>query len=158
MFDEYVRKRAAEQGEIFRAFDLSTDYRLYVDGKPRLEGVRDFLESRGIRLSEGHPDDPPQAETIAGLGTRKNELFGRIIEEAGVRPYEGSVALIKQLRRDGFKIAVVTSSENCLAILKAAKLHVFFEVRVDGATIRAHGLAGKPAPDGVFDGGKAAGG
>ena len=147
MFDEYVRKRAAEQGEIFRAFDLSTDYRLYVDGKPRLDGVRDFLESRGIRLSEGHPDDPPQAETIAGLGNRKNELFGRIIEEAGVRPYEGSVALIKQLRRDGFKIAVVTSSENCLAILKAAKLHVFFEVRVDGATIRAHGLAGKPAPD-----------
>ena len=126
MFDEYLRKRAAEQGEIFRPFDLSTDFRLYVDGKPRLDGVRDFLESRGIRLSERHPDDPPQAETIAGLGNRKNELFGRIIEEAGVRPYEGSVALIKQLRRDGFKIAVVTSSENCLAILKAAKLDAFF--------------------------------
>jgi beta-phosphoglucomutase family hydrolase len=147
MFDEYLQKRATQRGEAFRPFDLATDYRLYVDGKPRFDGVRDFLRSRGIQLPEGSPDDPPQAETVGGLGNRKNNLLNKVIEDAGVEPYEGSVKLIHQLRHRGFKIAVVTSSENCEAVLRAARLDTFFEVRVDGHVIHAQRLAGKPAPD-----------
>jgi beta-phosphoglucomutase family hydrolase len=147
MFDEYLRKRAAERGEAFRPFDIATDYRLYVDGKPRYDGVRDFLVSRSIRLPEGNPDDPPPAETIDGLGNRKNDLVNKIIDDKGVEPYEGSVKLLHQLRNQGFKIAVVTSSQNCTAVLKAAKLEHFFDVQVDGNTIHAQHLAGKPAPD-----------
>jgi beta-phosphoglucomutase family hydrolase len=147
MFDEYLRRRAEQSGETFRPFDLAADYRLYVDGKPRFDGVRDFLRSRGIQLPEGHPDDPAELETVCGLGNRKNELINDLIERKGVKPYEGSVRFIHQLRRDGFKIAVVTSSQNCALVLKAAKLDGFFEVRVDGNTIEAEQLAGKPAPD-----------
>ena len=147
MFDEYLQNRAAETGEQFCPFELATDYRFYVDGKPRFDGVRDFLTSRGIRLPEGSPDDPSQAETVCGLGNRKNELVNEVIEEVGVKPYEGTVKLIHQFRDQGFKIAVVTSSQNCEAVLKAAKLDAFFDVRVDGNTIHAQHLAGKPAPD-----------
>jgi len=147
MFDAYLQKRAVERGEPFRPFDIATDYRLYVDGKPRFNGVRDFLTSRGIQLPEGSPHDPPQVETVGGLGNRKNNLINEVIEEVGVEPYEGSVKLIHQLHHQEFKIAVVTSSQNCEAVLKAAKLDAFFEVRVDGNTIDAQQLAGKPAPD-----------
>ena len=147
MFDKYLQKRATERGEAFRPFDLANDYRLYVDGKPRFDGVRDFLTSRGIQLPEGSPGDPPQAETVCGLGNRKNDLVNKIIEDTGVEPYEGSVKLIRQLRHHGFKIAVVTSSQNYAAVLRAAKLDAFFDIRVDGNTILAEHLAGKPAPD-----------
>jgi beta-phosphoglucomutase family hydrolase len=147
MFDEYLQRRATQRGEAFRPFDIATDNRLYVDGKPRYDGVRDFLTSRGIRLPGGNPDDPLQAETVDGLGNRKNDLVNKIIEEKGVEPYEGSVEIIHQLRHRGFKIAVVTSSQNCSAVLKAAKLDHFFDVQVDGNTIHAQHLAGKPAPD-----------
>src|SRR5208337_1208390 len=118
-----------------RPFDLAADYLLYVDGKPRFDGVRDFLKSREIHLPEGNPDDPPRAGTVAGLGNRKNALFGKIIQEKGVQPFRGSVELIEQLRRHGFKIAVVTSSQNCKAVLRAAKLDAFFDVQVDGDVI-----------------------
>jgi beta-phosphoglucomutase family hydrolase len=147
MFDEYLQKRANERGEAFRPFDLAMDYRLYLDGKPRFDGVRDFLASRGIKLPEGNSDDPPQAETVRGLGNRKNELVSDAIERVGVEAYEGSVHFIDQLRRDGFKIALVTSSENCAAVLKAAKLDSLFDARVDGHMIETQNLAGKPAPD-----------
>src|SRR5215813_11599634 len=147
MFDAYLQQRAVERGEPFRPFELATDYRLYVDGKPRFDGVRDFLTSRGIHLPAGSPDDPPQADTVGGLGNRKNDLVNTVIAEEGVEPYEGTVKLIHQLRHQGFKIAVVTSSQNCEAVLRAAKLEAFFEVRVDGNVIRAQHLAGKPAPD-----------
>jgi beta-phosphoglucomutase family hydrolase len=147
MFDEYLRKRATERGEAFRAFDPAADYRLYVDGKPRFDGVRDFLQSRDIQLPEGSTDDPPQAETVGGLGNRKNDLVNKIIEDKGVEPYEGSVELIRLLRQLGFKIAVVTSSQNCTAVLRAAKLDAFFDIQVDGNMILAEHLAGKPAPD-----------
>src|SRR6201993_965701 len=147
MFDAYLQQRAADTGEPFRPFEIATDYRLYVDGKPRFDGVRDFLTSRGIHLPEGTPDDPPQAETVGGLGNRKNNLVNKVIEDVGVEPYEGSVKLIHQLRHRGFKIAVVTSSENCEVVLSAARLDTFFEVRVDGHVIHAQRLAGKPAPD-----------
>src|SRR5262245_26530617 len=147
MFDEYLQKRAGERGEVFRPFDLATDYRLYLDGKPRFDGVRDFLASRGIRLPEGDSDDPPQAETVRGLGNRKNELVGNAIERIRVEAYEGSVRFIEELRRGGFKIALVTSSENCTAVLKATKLESFFDVRVDGHMVETQNLVGKPAPD-----------
>ena len=122
-------------GEPFRPFEIATDYRLYVDGKPRFDGVRDFLTSRGIHLPEGTPDDPPQAETVGGLGNRKNDLVNEVIDEVGVEPYEGSVKLIRQLRQQGFKFAVVTSSQNCDAVLKAAKLDDLLR----GARRRQHG-------------------
>ena len=147
MFDEYLQKRATQRGEAFHPFDIATDYRLYVDGKPRYDGVRDFLASRRIQLPEGSPDDPPQAETVDGLGNRKNDLVNKIIEDKGVVRYEGSVKLVRQLRHQGFKIAVVTSSQNCTAVLKAAKLDDCFDLQVDGNVIHAQHLAGKPAPD-----------
>jgi beta-phosphoglucomutase family hydrolase len=147
MFDEYLRERAEQKGEAFRPFDLATDYRLYVDGKPRFDGVRDFLRSRGIQLPEGNPDDPADVETVHGLGNRKDDLVNRAIAQVGVEPYPGTVQFIHQLRRNGFKIAVVTSSQHCDAVLRAAKLDDLFEVRVDGNLIQAQRLAGKPAPD-----------
>jgi beta-phosphoglucomutase family hydrolase len=147
MFDEYLHKRATQRGEAFRPFDLANDYRLYVDGKPRFGGVRDFLKSRGTQLPEGSPEDPAELETVGGLGNRKNNLVNEVIEQKGVQPFEGSVRLVKQLCRNGFKIAVVTSSHNCSVVLKAAKLDDFFKVRVDGDVMDAQNLAGKPAPD-----------
>ncbi len=147
MFDEYLRKRAAQTGEAFRPFDPVEDYRLHVDGKPRFDGVRDFLRSRNIQLPEGSPHDPAQAETVGGLGNRKNRLVARAIEENGVEVYEGSVRFVAQLRRHGFKVAIVSSSENCEAVLRAANVETLFEVRVDGAMVEAQHLAGKPAPD-----------
>jgi beta-phosphoglucomutase family hydrolase len=147
MFDEYLRKRAEQRREAFRPFDLETDYRFYVDGKTRSDGVRDFLNSRGIQLSEGNPGDPATVESVHGLGNLKNDLVNRAIAEGGVEPYSGTVQFIHQLCQEGFKIAVVTSSQNCDAILRAAKLDEFFKVRVDGSVIEAQRLAGKPAPD-----------
>ena len=147
MFDQYLRNHRARNREAFRPFELATDYRLYVDGKPRFDGVRDFLASRGIHLPEGNPEDPTDVETVCGLGNRKNDLVNLVIADVGVDPYDGTVRFIHQLRRNGFKIAVVTSSQNCTAVLKAAKLDDFFEVQVDGNTIHAQRLAGKPAPD-----------
>src|SRR5918993_627605 len=138
MFDEYLRQRATARGEqTFQAFDPVADYRLHVDGKPRFDGVRDFLRSRGIELPEGGPHDPPEAETVGGLGNRKNRLVTKAIEEEGVDPYEGSVRFIHELRDQGFKVAVVSSSENCEAVLKAAHLEALFELRVDGAMVEA---------------------
>ncbi len=146
MFDEYVGGRANQSGEHFKPFD-HTDYRLHVDGKPRSDGVRHFLASRGITLPEGTVDDPPEAETVGGLGNRKNALLNAVIVAEGVEAYQGSVALINWLREKGFKLAVVTSSRNCAAVLKAAGLDTHFDVQVDGNTIAARRLAGKPAPD-----------
>jgi beta-phosphoglucomutase family hydrolase len=147
VFDDYLQNRARQRGEEFKPFDLATDYLLYVDGKQRFDGVRDFLKSRGIALPEGRIDDPPGADTVGGLGNRKNDLVNAVIEETGVDAYEGSVKLVRQLRGQGFKIAVVTSSQNCTAVLRAAKLDGFFDAQVDGKLIHAQHLAGKPAPD-----------
>src|SRR5271169_3139255 len=147
MFDDYLQNRATQRGEAFRPFDIATDYRLYVDGKPRIDGARDFLTSRDIQLPEGSPDDLPKAETVGGLANRKDGLVNKIIEDVGVEPYEGSVKFLHQLRHQGFKIAVVTSSEHCDTALRVAKLDAFFDIRVDGNTILAEHLEGKPAPD-----------
>jgi beta-phosphoglucomutase family hydrolase len=147
MFDDYLRMREPKKAESFYPFEIQSDYKTYVDGKPRYDGVRDFLKSRGIELPEGHPDDPPTAETVCGLGNRKNDMINDVLESEGVEPYEGSVALVRQLRGQGIKTAVVSSSQNCLAVLQAAKMADLFDARVDGEVAGRLGLRGKPAPD-----------
>ena len=124
-----------------------SDYLTYVDGKPRRDGVRDFLASRGIHLPEGEPDDPPTANTIAGVGNRKNELLLRRLQTDGVEVYEGSRKYLDAVRQAGLKTAVVTASANSKAVLDAANLSGMFDVVVDGNVASERHLAGKPAPD-----------
>lgn len=123
------------------------DYFAHVDGKPRYDGVRDFLDSRGIRLAEGAPSDSPDAETVCGLGNRKNQAFNEILERDGVSPFPGSLALIEQLVERGVKMAVVSSSKNAPSVLRAAGLAHHFPVVVDGNVALEQNLPGKPAPD-----------
>jgi beta-phosphoglucomutase family hydrolase len=147
MFDEFLRRRAEQSGDEFVPFDAKDDYDRYVDGKPRYDGVRSFLEARGIDLPEGSPDDPPDAETVAGLGTRKNDLVLALLRRDGVEAYEGSVRYVEAVREAGMPCAVVSSSANTAEVLKAASLEHLFELRVDGVTAREEKLKGKPAPD-----------
>lgn len=147
MFDEYLQRRAAERGEPFRPFDMDGDYRRYVDGKPRYDGVESFLASRGLRLPYGSPGDPPRRETVCGLGNRKNEFFLRVVKERGVEVYGSTVRLIRELRSAGLKTAVVSSSKNTATILEAVRLTDQFDAKVDGADATRLGLKGKPAPD-----------
>jgi beta-phosphoglucomutase family hydrolase len=147
MFDSFLRERAARTGEAFVSFDPVADYELYVDGKPRYDGVRSFLAARGIELPEGDPDGPPGAETIRGLGDRKNELVLELIARRGVQPYEGSVRYVRAARDAGLRCAVVSSSTNCGEVLAAAGIAALFEVTVDGIVARREGLRGKPASD-----------
>jgi beta-phosphoglucomutase family hydrolase len=147
MFDEYLQARARERGEKFVPFDARHDYDEYVDGKPRYEGVRSFLASRGIELPEGDPDDDPGAATINGLGNRKNEILLRRIREDGVEVYDGSVRYLKAVRAAGVRSAVVSSSANTSEILAVTGLTDLFDARVDGLVARERGLPGKPAPD-----------
>jgi beta-phosphoglucomutase family hydrolase len=146
LFDEFLAKRTAQNAP-FRPFDLTIDYKLHVDGKPRYQGVVDFLNSRGIVLPQGAPEDPPTEETVCGLGNRKNELFNERIEATGAEAYAGTVAFLRYLRRMGIKSAVVTSSRNAAAVLHAAKVEDLFDACVDEHVLDAHGLSGKPAPD-----------
>jgi beta-phosphoglucomutase family hydrolase len=146
-FDDFLRHRSEERKEPFRPFDIATDYKRYVDGKLRYDGVRSFLASRGITLAEGSPDDPPTAETVCGLGNRKDELVKAAIEQGHVESYPGSVALVRRLREQGIRTAVVSSSNNCEQVLRAAGIAELFEVRVDGVVASQLGLPGKPAPD-----------
>lgn len=147
MFDEYLRARAERSGEAFVPFDESHDYDRYVDGMPRYDGVRSFLASRGISLPEGAPSDPSSAETIAGLGNRKNELVLALIRDEGVEPFEGSVRYVHAVRDAGLRCAVVSSSANCREVLAAAGIEELFDERVDGVTAQREQLKGKPAPD-----------
>jgi len=132
MFDAYLRERSRRTGEPFVPFDPGRDYDEYVDGKPRADGTRSFLASRGIELPEGSDDDPPGAETIHGLGTRKNEIVLRRIREDGVEAYEGSVRYVRAARDAGLRRAVVSSSANCRDVLVAAGIEDLFEARIDG--------------------------
>jgi len=147
MFDEFLQRWATRNSTPFRPFDIAVEYKLHIDGKPRYDGVRDFLKSRGIELPEGVPTDPSTAETVCGLGNRKNDLVNDVLAFSGVDAYPGSVAFIKYLRSMGIRTAIVTSSQNCQAVLHAAKIDDLFDVRVDGEVLIEHGLAGKPAPD-----------
>jgi beta-phosphoglucomutase family hydrolase len=157
MFDAFLREWSERTGEPFHEFDRPTDYDEYVDGKPRLDGVRSFLESRGIVVAMGAPSDPPSAETIHALGTRKNDLVLDLIREQGVEPYEGSVRFVEEARRRGIARAVVSSSTNCQDVLVAAGIDHLFELRIDGVVAERDGLAGKPAPDTFLAGARALG-
>ena len=157
MFDEYLRRRAEQRGEKFIPFDEVRDYDEYVDGKPRYDGVRSFLESRHIDLPQGTPDDPPDAETIDGLGNRKNEIVLKMIHDDGVEPYEGSVRYVKAARDAGLRRAVVSSSTNCRDVLTAAGILDLFEEIIDGHTTEREHLNGKPAPDTYLAGARAVG-
>ncbi len=156
-FDEFLRARAEKEGGEFKPFDSDADYNEYVDGKPRYDGVRDFLASRGIELPEGNPDDPPDAETVCGVGNRKNELVLELIERDGVEPYQGSVRFAELVKEHGLRRAVVSSSANTKAVLETTGLAPLFEQRIDGVVADEQHLKGKPAPDTYLAGARALG-
>ena len=147
LFDAFLQRRAAGAGEAFRPFDIEGDYFLHVDGKPRLDGVRDFLKARGIVLPEGGPDDPPERETVHGLGNAKNQIVLQLLKEGAVEPYPGSVRYLEAARAAGLRRAVVSSSKNCREVLQAAGIEDLLEVRIDGIVAERDHLRGKPAPD-----------
>jgi beta-phosphoglucomutase family hydrolase len=147
MFDAFLQERASRTGTPFEPFDPVADYDEYVDGKPRYDGVRSFLGARAIELPEGTPDDPPDAETIHGLGNRKNDLVLTMIRRQGVRVYEGSVRYVRATRAAGLDRAVVTSSANAHEVLVAAGIDDLFDVLIDGLVAVHERLRGKPAPD-----------
>jgi HAD superfamily hydrolase (TIGR01509 family) len=147
VFDEFLRRRAEQTGEPFVPFDPVGDYDAYVDGKPRYDGVRSFLAARGIEPPEGDPAGDPDADTVHGLGDRKNELVLSLIHEHGVQPYEGSVRYVRAVAAAGIARTVVSSSTNCLEVLEAAGIRDMFQEVVDGVVAEREHLAGKPAPD-----------
>ena len=147
MFDDYLRARAGRDGTPFRPFDVKDDYAPYVDGRPRLDGTRGFLESRDIELPEGSPDDPPGTETLWGLATRKNDLVQEKIRTVGVDVYPGSVRYLQAVKEAGLLTACVSSSANAEQVLEVAGLTEFIDHRVDGVVAKQRGLPGKPAPD-----------
>ena len=151
LFDGFLEQRAAATGEAFVPFDIDTDYRRYVDGKPRYNGVAAFLESRRIDLPLGAPDDRPGAQTAHALGKLKDEFFTRYLDEHGVEIYEPAIALIRRLRAQEIKTAVVSSSVNCAAVLKSAGITHLFDTRVDGMDVIRLKLTGKPAPDAFLE-------
>jgi beta-phosphoglucomutase family hydrolase len=157
MFDDYLRRRAERTGERFVPFDPVGDYDEYVDGKPRYDGVRSFLDSRDIELPEGGAEDPPGAETIHALGDRKNQIVLELIREHGVEPYEGSVRYVRAARDAGLRRAVVSSSTNCRDVLHAAGIEDLFEAVIDGVLAEREHLRGKPAPDTFLAGARALG-
>ncbi|MCY7342294.1 MAG: beta-phosphoglucomutase family hydrolase [Pseudonocardia sp.] len=147
MFDDFLAARAERDGTEFVPFDVKGDYGPYVDGKPRLDGTREFLRSRDVDLPEGGPGDAPDAATIHALSTRKNELVQEKISTVGVEVYPGSVRYLKAVRAAGLATAVVSSSANAEQVLDVAGLARYIDHRVDGVSAKQRGLPGKPAPD-----------
>ncbi|MEU2879813.1 beta-phosphoglucomutase family hydrolase [Streptomyces sp. NPDC007070] len=143
-FDAFLRER---EGAGYRPFDSAADYDEYVDGRPRADGVRTFLSSRGIELPEGSPDDPPDAPTVNGVGNRKNQLVLEKIRTEGVAAYDGTLRYIEAVRAAGLKTAIVSSSANTLDVLRSIDAEHLFDVRIDGVVARERGLPGKPHPD-----------
>ena len=147
MFDAFLRARGLREGVAFAPFDAVHDYDKYVDGKERLDGVRSFLASRGIVLPEGTPNDRPDADTVVGLGNRKNESVLATIHRDGVEAFEGSVRFVCAVRDSGLRRVVVSASANCREVLEAAGIADLFEAQVDGIVAERERLRGKPAPD-----------
>jgi len=147
MFDEFLRSWSAEHNQPFVPFDPVDDYDQYVDGKPRLEGTRSFLESRGIELPQGTEEDKSGDPTIWGLSNKKNDLILEVLARDGVKVYEGSQRYLDAVRKAGLKTAIVSSSANTEAVLKAGGVADLFDVRVDALVADARHLHGKPAPD-----------
>jgi beta-phosphoglucomutase family hydrolase len=157
MFNEFLRKRATQTGAPFAPFDSVKDYEQYVDGKPRFDGTRSFLASRGIDLPDGREDDPPDAQTSYGLGNRKNQILLHMLATKGVDVYDGSVRYVHAVRDHDLRRAVVSSSENCREVLDAGHIEDLFEARIDGIVARRDHLRGKPAPDTYLAGARALG-
>jgi trehalose 6-phosphate phosphatase len=146
-FDEYLRQREARDKETFREFTHQDDYLPFVDGKPRYQGVKSFLESRGINIPFGEPSDSPDAETVCGIGNRKNQKFTEVLRTKGAEVYPSTIELIRKLKDKGIRIGVASSSKNCKPILEAVGLEDLFETRVDGVVSAELGLQGKPEGD-----------
>ncbi|HEX6439071.1 MAG TPA: beta-phosphoglucomutase family hydrolase [Candidatus Binatia bacterium] len=151
LFDEFLRQHAAETREAFAPFDIDADYRRYVDGKPRYDGVASFLNARGIGLPLGSAADGPDTQTVHGLGNRKDRYFSEQIEQHGVEVYAPAIELVRALRELEIKTAVVSSSKNCAAVLRAADIAQLFDTRVDGNDIVRMKIRGKPAPDAFLE-------
>jgi beta-phosphoglucomutase family hydrolase len=152
LFDDYLKEIGVRTGSTFRAFDLDDDYRLHLDGKPRHEGVRDFLKSRGLSLPLGSPTDGPDRETLYGMGNKKDGYFEAELRETGVTVYQGTVEFLRIAKQAGLKLAVVSSSHHCAGIVATVGLTSLFEARVDGHDIDRLHLPGKPAPDAFLEG------
>ncbi len=152
MLDAYLERRAQRAHTAFVPFDPVDDYRTYIDGKKRQDGVRSFLASRNIALPDGDLDDPPTAETINGLGNRKNALFQQILQAQGVEVFDGSRRYLEAVHAAGIPAAVVSSSANTQQVLEITGLDRYVQQRVDGVTIREENLRGKPAPDSFLRG------
>lgn len=146
LFDRFLEARARKTGEAFHPF-TAEDMRRHVDGRPRYDGIKTFFASRGIDLPYGDPSDPEDAETVCGLGNRKNRYFNETLSEQGAKVFEGTLELIRRLKDAGVKVAVVSSSRNCKAVLEAADIADLFDVRFDGNHGARLGLKGKPTPD-----------
>jgi len=146
-FDQYLKLLEKRDGEPFHEFTYQNDYLTFVDGKPRYQGVKTFLESRSITLPFGNPSDPPDKETITGIGNKKNQLFHQLFKEEGAEVFDSSVRLVKKLKENGIKVGVASSSKNCQAILKSVGLEDLFQARVDGIVSAELGLKGKPEGD-----------
>jgi beta-phosphoglucomutase family hydrolase len=157
MFDDFLRARSQRTGEPFVPFDAGDDYDAYVDGKPRLDGTRGFLLSRGIDLPEGDPSDPPAAPTVNGLSNRKNEMVLRLFDEGHIEVFDDSVRYVRAVRAAGLATAVVSSSANTAQVLDAVGIADLFDVRIDGVVAAERHLAGKPAPDTFLAGAAAIG-
>ena len=151
LFDGFLEKRATKAGTPFVPFDIETDYPRHVDGKPRYDGVADFLESRGIELPPGAPEDGPEVQTVRALGNLKDRYFLEQLEQRGVEPYEPAIALVRALRAQEIKTTVVSSSNNCAVVLETAGIAHLFHARVDGMDITRLALDGKPAPDAFLE-------
>lgn len=141
LFDEFLGSRGGDQAPF-----SAEDYRKYVDGKPRVDGIESFLASRGIEIPRGSPGDPVESDTVHGLGRRKNERFHQLLRDEGARPYPTSVEFVEQARERGFALAVVSSSRNCEIVLQRAGLAEHFDARVDGNELSRLNLPGKPDP------------
>lgn len=146
-FDSYLHLREKRDSEPFRGFTHDNDYLPYVDGKPRYQGVKSFLESRGINIPYGDPGDSPDKETICGIGNKKNKMFNEILKKQGAEVFPSSIEFIKSLRNAGIRVGVASSSKNCQAVLQSVNIEDLFETRVDGVVSAELGLKGKPQGD-----------
>ena len=143
IFDDFLKNQAEGR---FKPFDIKEDYRRYIDGKPRLDGIRSFLQARGISLEEGNKDDPATSNTVSGLGKRKNDAFLKILEKEGVKTFPDTLHLLRRWKGK-LKLAVISASKNCQYIMESSGAMDYFDVRVDGVIAEELGLKGKPAPD-----------
>jgi beta-phosphoglucomutase family hydrolase len=151
-FDAFLLQETSRSGTTYAPFDKEADYEKYVDGEPRDDGVRNFLAARNIKLPQGSDDDGPEVRSVKGLGNHKNNLVLEVMKTKGVAVYEGVVALLKALRKNGTKVAVVSASENTKAALKAAGIVDLFDAFIDGNVVKERHLAGKPSPDSYLAG------